>query len=103
MQPRLPPDPDLEPGFPVQTYETAGSYHAGPAIHALIGNIDSGDPRSTFSCRPRQRPPLRVELGRRPARRLAGPNVGAAYAAVRELSPSFAVEIFAGHFGADTA
>src|ERR1041385_1178949 len=33
-------DPDLEPGFPVQTYETAGSYHGGPANHALVGNID---------------------------------------------------------------
>ena len=33
-------DPDLEPGFPVRTYETAGSYHAGPAIHTLVGNID---------------------------------------------------------------
>src|SRR5690348_3656990 len=37
-------DPDLEPGFPVQTYEGAGTYHGGPAIHALVGNIDS-DPQ----------------------------------------------------------
>src|SRR5262245_23168119 len=34
-------DPDLEPGFPVQTFHTAGSYHAGPAIHTLVGNIDA--------------------------------------------------------------
>jgi hypothetical protein len=33
------PDPDLEPGFPVQTYESAGSYHGGPANHTLVGNI----------------------------------------------------------------
>src|SRR5262245_7948958 len=33
-------DPDLEPGFPVQTVHTAGSYHAGPAIHTLVGNIN---------------------------------------------------------------
>ena len=34
------PDPDLEPGFPVYALHTAGSYHAGPAIHTLVGNID---------------------------------------------------------------
>jgi hypothetical protein len=34
-------DPDLAPGFPVQTYESAGSYHAGPALHTLVGNIDA--------------------------------------------------------------
>ena len=34
-------DPDLEPGFPVQALETAGSYHSGPAIHVQVGNIDS--------------------------------------------------------------
>jgi hypothetical protein len=34
-------DPDLEPGFPVQTYETAGTYHGGPAVLSLVGNIDS--------------------------------------------------------------
>jgi hypothetical protein len=36
-------DPDLEPGFPVSVLHTAGSYHGGPAIHTLVGNID-GDP-----------------------------------------------------------
>ena len=34
-------DPDLEPGFPVQALETAGSYHSGPAIHVQVGNIDA--------------------------------------------------------------
>ena len=34
-------DPDLEPGFPVQTYELEGSYHGGPANHVLVGNIDA--------------------------------------------------------------
>lgn len=33
-------DAQLEPGFPVQTFQGAGSYHAGPAIHTLVGNID---------------------------------------------------------------
>ena len=33
-------DPDLEPGFPVQAYHGAGSYHSGPAIHTLVADID---------------------------------------------------------------
>jgi hypothetical protein len=36
-----PPDPDLEPGFPVQTYETSGGYYGGQGIHVLVGNIDN--------------------------------------------------------------
>jgi len=34
-------DPDLEPGFPVRTYERAGTYHGGPAVLSLVGNIDA--------------------------------------------------------------
>ena len=34
-------DPDLEPGFPVQTFERAGTYHGGPAVLTLVGNIDA--------------------------------------------------------------
>ncbi len=37
-------DPDLEPGFPVQAYHGGGSYHAGPAIHTLVAQLD-GDPQ----------------------------------------------------------
>jgi len=33
-------DPDLEPGFPVQALHLPGSYHGGPALHTLVGNID---------------------------------------------------------------
>lgn len=34
-------DPDLKPGFPVQLIQTNGTYHAGPGVHALVGNIDA--------------------------------------------------------------
>ena len=34
-------DPDLEPGFPVQSLHTSGRGYGGPALHTLIGNIDS--------------------------------------------------------------
>ncbi len=37
-------DPDLKPGFPVKAFQSEGSYHAGPAIHTLVGNIDD-DPK----------------------------------------------------------
>jgi len=33
-------DPDLEPGFPVQTLHRAGTYGSGQIIHTLVGNID---------------------------------------------------------------
>lgn len=35
------PDPYLEPGFPIYTNPTGGSYIADPAINALVGSIDS--------------------------------------------------------------
>ncbi len=34
-------DTDLEPGFPVKTLHTPGTFHAGPALHTLVGNIDA--------------------------------------------------------------
>lgn len=34
-------DPDLQPGFPVKAvHDGPGSYHAGPSVHTLVGNID---------------------------------------------------------------
>lgn len=35
-------DPDLKPGFPVRTYQSAGTYHGGPSVHTLVGNF-TGD------------------------------------------------------------
>ncbi len=42
--PSPPADPDLEPGFPVQTLHGEGVYVGGPGIHTLVGEID-GDPQ----------------------------------------------------------
>ena len=47
-------DPDLEPGFPVSTYEHGGSYHAGPAINVLIGDLDR-DRRTARASRRKRR------------------------------------------------
>ena len=39
-------DPHMEPGFPVQTYRTSGTYKAGPeSLYITVGNLDS-DPES---------------------------------------------------------
>jgi hypothetical protein len=42
--PPPPADPGLEPGFPVSTLHSGGTYHGGPAIHTLVGNLDT-DPQ----------------------------------------------------------
>ncbi len=36
-------NPDLESGFPVKAYFSMGTYHGGPSVNTLVGNID-GDP-----------------------------------------------------------
>ncbi|HYN87039.1 MAG TPA: FG-GAP-like repeat-containing protein [Ardenticatenaceae bacterium] len=48
LTPTIPPDaalaatdPDLEPGFPVQTSPSGDMYHAGQGLHTLVGNIDT--------------------------------------------------------------
>jgi len=94
------PDPDLEPGFPVQTYETAGSYHAGPAIHTLVGNID-GDPTLEILVTALAGGPLYAwnsDGSPQPGWPVAGP--GASYPALGQLStasPGF--EVFSAYWG----
>jgi hypothetical protein len=34
-------DPDLEPGFPAQTWQTGGTYWAGASVSTLVANFDS--------------------------------------------------------------
>jgi hypothetical protein len=34
-------DPDIEKGFPVQTWRAGGSFRGGQGIHVLVGNIDA--------------------------------------------------------------
>ncbi len=42
-------DPDLRRGFPVQTYETGGSYQAGHGIHVLVGDVDGSKRMQIFA------------------------------------------------------
>ena len=104
LRPRRPPDPDLEPGFPVQTYETAGSYHGGPAIHALVGNLDPSEPTLEILVSALANGPL-YAWNSDGSLQSGWPRqaFGAAYPAVGWLSPWFAPgQVFAGHFGTHT-
>ncbi len=98
---RVTVDPYLKPGFPVQAYNGPGSYHAGQAIHTLVGNIDS-DPALEI---------LATGLGLGPlyAWNADGTPVpgwpmldvaGVAYPALGELAAGEAgLEVFSGHYG----
>ena len=96
-----PPDPDLEPGFPVQTYSSGGGYHGGPAINALVGNIDD-DPTLEILATALAQGPLyawNADGSIQPGWPAWG-IPGAAYAGLGELSPSSpGLEIVSGHFG----
>ena len=96
-----PPDPDLQPGFPVQAFHTSGSYHGGPAIHTLVGNVDA-DPELEI---------LRTDLANGPISAwnhdgsvvLGWPapgTLGAGYPALGNLSNANpGLEIFSAHWG----
>ncbi|MFL5735197.1 MAG: FG-GAP-like repeat-containing protein [Chloroflexia bacterium] len=95
-----PPDPDLEPGFPVQTYDTAGQYHAGPAIHTLVGNIDA-DPQLEIIVTALAGGPLyawNYDGSPQPGWPPGGAD-GAGYPVLGNFSSAFpGFEIFSGHF-----
>jgi FG-GAP-like repeat len=79
-------DPDLEPGFPVQTFEDAGGYHGGPAIHTVVGNIDA-DPRAEILMTALARGPLYAwHWDGSPVAGWPVPGGGAAYPALGRLS-----------------
>jgi hypothetical protein len=89
-------DSDLKPGFPAKAYTTAIFYQDGPAVHALVGNIDS-DPN----------PEIVVSAGQLYAYKSDGSvvpgwpvddNFGAGYPAMGELSKdSPGLEVFSGY------
>lgn len=93
-------DPDLEPGFPVQAYHGAGSYHAGPAIHTLVGNIDE-DPTLEIVVTGLATGPLYAwnsDGSLVPGWPVYGAS-GAGYPTMGNLSNAFpGLEVFSGHF-----
>jgi hypothetical protein len=93
-------DPDLEPGFPVQIYERGGSYHAGPAINVLVGNIDS-DPTLEILVTGLGNTQLyawNADGSPEPGWPVVGfQRVG--YASLGQLASSPGLEVFSGHWG----
>jgi FG-GAP-like repeat len=93
-------DPDLEPGFPVQTFERAGSYHGGPAIHALVGNIDADPTLEILATALAPGPLYAWNADGSPQPGWPVQIMGAAYPALGQLSaPSPGLEVFSAHFG----
>jgi hypothetical protein len=95
-------DADLKSGFPVQSFAGAGSYHSGPAIHTLVGNID-GDPGLEILATGLSSGPLYAwkNDGTLAPGWPAADMAGAAYPALGELSASDpGLEVFSAHYGA---
>ena len=90
----------LKPGFPVQAFAGAGSYHGGPAIHVLVGNIDA-DPRLEILVTGLAQGPLHAwksDGTPAPGWPALDPP-GAAYPALGQLSLTDpGLEVFSGHF-----
>src|SRR5436190_7355178 len=93
-------DPDLEPGYPVQALETAGSYHSGPAVHVQVGNIDA-DPTLEIVATALSNGPLYAwSADGSPEPGWPVSTNGAAYPAMGELSAdSPGLEVFSGTWG----
>src|SRR6478672_5190707 len=95
-------DPDLEPGFPVQTYEHEGSYHGGPANHVLVGNIDA-DPTLEILASAHALGPLYAwnsDGSPEPGWPHSG-FPGAQYPALGQLSSDPGLEVFSSGWGGD--
>jgi len=94
-----PRDPDLEPGFPVQTFETAGGYTSGQGIHTLVANIDD-DPQKEIVVTALANGPLYAwnHDGTPVPGWPSGTFWGAGYAAAGRLSPGENLQVFAGYY-----
>lgn len=98
-------DPDLKAGFPVQTYNAAGTYSSGPAIHTLVGSIDA-DPKLEIIVTGLAGGPLYAwHSDGSPVNGFGASSwdyYGAAYAGLGNFSYAYSgMQIFAGHFGFD--
>lgn len=98
VSPNPTPDPDLKPGFPVQTYERGGTYHGGPAVHTLVANIDSDPQLETIVTALAVGPLYAFKPdGSLVAGWPVAGGLGAGYAAVGKVASESAV--FTGYFG----
>jgi hypothetical protein len=93
-------DPDLEPGFPVQTFERPGTYHGGPAVLSLVGNIDADPTLEILATGLAVGPLYAWNADGSPQPGWPVQIMGAAMPALGQLSvadPS--LEVFSAHFG----
>jgi len=94
-------DPDLKPGFPVQTYHGGGTYAAGPGLHVLVGNIDD-DPELEIIVTGLARGPLYAwnHDGSSVVGWPLADSFGAGYPALGNLSETWpGCQIFSAYFG----
>ena len=93
-------DPDLEPGFPVQTYERGGSYHGGPAILTLVGNIDADPTLEILATGLAGGPLYAWNADGSPEPGWPAGIMGAAMPALGQLSTADpGLEVFSAHYG----
>lgn len=94
-------DPDLEPGFPVTTLERGGTYHAGPAVNVVVGDLDP-DASLELCASALAAGPLYCWQHTGALMPGWGPDqpvAGAAYPAVARVHPLPGPTVVAGHFG----
>src|SRR2546421_7576963 len=93
-------DADLKPGFPIQTWHSAGSFQAGQGLHVVVGNIDT-DPALEILVSGLAGGPLyafKADGSTVPGWPVLDPP-GAAYPALGRLTAgSSALDVVAGHF-----
>ena len=93
-------DPDLEPGFPVKTFERGGTYHGGPAVLTLVGNIDADPTLEVLVTALAVGPLYAWNSDGSPQLGWPTPILGAAMPALGQLSASdTGFEVFSAHFG----
>ena len=93
-------DPDLEPGFPVKTYERGGTYHGGPAVLSLVGNIDADPTLEILASALAVGPLYAWNSDGSPEPGWPAQIMGAAMPALGRLSASDpGLEVFSAHFG----
>ena len=94
-------DPYLEPGFPVRAFTGPGTYHGGPAVHTLVGNIDADPALEVLATGLAAGPLYAWNADGTPVPGWPAVDApGAAYAALGELAAGEpGLEVFSAHFG----
>jgi hypothetical protein len=91
------PDPDLEPGFPVQTYEGPGTYYS--QLATLVGNIDSDPSLELFVSGYANGPLYAFNADGSPQQGWPDAYTGAGYPVLGKfITQTIGLQIFAPHY-----